>query len=120
MKYFMIGIMAAGTMMTGCASLGVNKNVKTDFDCPTQEGFGCRSIASIRSMIVQGGSAPAPVYNYTGAAAGTEVSVSGVPKWTSDVVLKVHVGNYIDAHGDYHDDSVMYVVARHGGWEVEQ
>jgi hypothetical protein len=45
--------------------------------------------------------------------------LSDVPKWAPDVVLKVHVASYVDSHGDFHDDSVVYVVARHGGWEVK-
>jgi len=115
-KLFMIGVLSA-SLLSGCSSLGINKNVKKDFDCPAQDGFGCRSIESIRSMIVTGGAVPSASYN---VATGPDVSVSGVPQWAPDVVLKVHVSNYVDAHGDYHDDSVIYVVARHGGWDIEQ
>lgn len=116
MKRTIISVMVAGLGLSGCAGLGTNKNVKGHFECAAQEGFGCRSIDSIRSMIVTGGEVPDPIYN---VGTGADVRVSGVPKWAPDVVLKVHVASYVDAHGDYHDDSVMYVVARRGGWELE-
>lgn len=117
MKITLMIALASSVLMSGCASFGMNKNVAKDFDCPAQDGFGCRSIESIRSMIVTGGQAPDAIYNVS--QGGPDVSVSGVPQWAPDVVLKVHVGNYVDAHGDYHDDSVMYVVARHGGWDIK-
>lgn len=113
----------AALFLSGCSHLFSSKNVAKDFDCAAAKGEGCRSIADIRSMIVTGGEQTAVHYNsslsgYTGLG-GTQVSVSGVPKWNSDVVLKIHVGTYVDNQGDYHDPSTMYIVARHGGWEVE-
>jgi len=112
---FVAAAVSAAFLASGCSSLLRNENVAKDFDCPVQQGYGCKSIADMRSMIVQGGE-PTSVYYNTSAP---DVSVSGVPKWNSDVVLKVHVGNYVDSNGDYHEDGVMYVVARHGGWDVQ-
>jgi len=100
--------------LTGCASF-TNENVSDDFECAAQKGFGCISIKNIRSMIAGGGTRHQPQYN----GAAPLVSVSGVPKYSSDVILKVHLGNFVDEHGNYHDDSTFYVVARQGGWEVE-
>ncbi|MGB0906892.1 MAG: hypothetical protein ACPGVT_05305 [Maricaulaceae bacterium] len=112
-SHLCLGLAVLG--LSGCMTLQ-NKNVAKDFDCPAQEGFGCKSIETIRSMIVTSGTPQQPIYNVS----GPDVSVSGVPKWVPDVVLKVHLGDYIDAHGNFHDESVIYVVARQGGWETER
>lgn len=108
-------IIAASLSLTGCSTLLKSSNVAEEFDCPAQAGVGCKSIKDIRSMIVTGGAPQSAYYN----TAGPEVSVSGVPKWSPDVILKMHVGSYIDTYGDYHEDSVVYVVARQGGWDMK-
>ena len=115
MNYKLLLVAIAGLSLSGCASILELDNVEKEFDCPVQDGFGCKSISSIRSLIVEGGVSQRSFTNYE----THQVSVSGVPKWTPDVILKVHLGNYVDSHGDYHDDSVMYVVAHHGGWETK-
>jgi len=114
-RSFLAAVVSAAFLISGCGSLLRNENVAKDFDCPVQQGYGCKSIADMRNMIVQGGKPTAVYYN----TSAPSVSVSGVPKWKSDVVLKVHLGTYVDANGDYHEAGVMYVVARHGGWDVQ-
>jgi len=116
-NYIILGVIF-GLCTSGCASLDSltkNRNVESEFDCPAQQGFGCASIDEVRSRIVTSGTPQVPIYN----TAGPETSVTGVPSWTPDVVLKVHIGDFVDSHGNYHDNSTIYVVARNGGWEVE-
>jgi len=108
-----IGIAAAA--LSGCVSLSGNSNIKDDFDCKAVEGEGCVSIGEMRHKIASSGAHMTPIYK-GGAPA---VSVSGVPQWRSDEILKIHIGDFVDSSGIYHDDSVIYVVASQGGWEVQ-
>lgn len=113
-----LALLGSSAVLLGCSHTFTNKNVKDDFDCPAQEGFGCASIETIRSMIVTSGTPQPAAFNVD--ERGVQTNVSGVPKWAPDIVLKVHIGEYVDDHGNYHDDSVIYVVAQDGGWEPKR
>ena len=101
--------------LRGCASLGQSKNVKNDWDCPAEEGFGCRTIANIRSMIARPGQGPAAVV----LGSTPDLNVNGAPTWRPDQIMKIHVADFVDDKGNYHAENVIYSVVQHGGWAVK-
>ena len=118
MEFFSGKILCAGligAVLSGCVSMSGNSNVAKDFECPAAQGEGCVSIGDIRNRIATSGARMTPIYR-GGAPA---VSVSGVPQWKADEILKIHIGDYVDANGIYHDNGTVYVVASQGGWEVD-
>lgn len=101
--------------LMGCVSVSGGTTTKSEFDCKAAEGQGCTSIGEIREDIAYGRTTLASTYH--GQTPG--VSVSGVPEYKPDEILKIHIGDFVDSSGIYHSDSLIYVVAREGGWKVD-
>lgn len=100
--------------LSGCATLQGN-NVESEWECPAQKGFACRSIKSIRTMIAEPGSAPTPVV----LGATPQIKNAGVPEWRPDQIMKIYVGDFVDQQGNYHEEHVIYSVVEQGGWAIE-
>lgn len=101
--------------LAGCASFGQNKNVKNEWDCAAQEGFGCRSIETIRSLIARPGEGPAPVV----VGSTPNLEGQGAPMWRPDQIMKISIADFVDQDGNYHAESVIFTVVQKGGWAIE-
>ena len=113
----MFRIIIAGAVLAlgGCSHIAKNKNVKNDWQCEAEQGFGCTKITDIRKMIARPGEGPPAVV----LGETPTLETNGAPTWIPDQIMKIHVADFVDHMGNYHKEHVIYTVVRHGGWSVE-
>lgn len=109
--------------LSGCASI----TDRAEWDCGSQEGFGCQSIHETANRILGGSRKSSKVtkfktsdvksqsHHYTSYSPDYGV-VSTLPKWEQNDILKIHIMPFVDGVNSYHEKSVIYSVVSAGGW----
>lgn len=97
--------------LSACATSNFEKD--WGLDCGAVEGQGCRSIADIQSSIIRPGLAPTARI-YSGQTA--DIQYAGIPMWSPDQILKIHVGAFVDDQNNFHEESIIYSVVHRAGW----
>lgn len=108
-------ILLVAVGVAGCS------NTRGSWSCGADRGVPCQSIADLdrrepRSAApatpIQGGSA-VRWWSTTDAVAG---AFDAAPRREPDQVVRVLIGGWTDATGDFHAPSEIYAVMRRGGW----
>jgi conjugal transfer pilus assembly protein TraV len=118
-----IRIFALAGLAAALAASGCSTNTKGAWACPADRGVTCQSIAAL-----DGGKAGARQSRSSAKPSGVGAvrwwdgneTLTGnfdlAPRREPDQFLKVLIGGWTDAGGDYHAPSEVFAVMRHGGW----
>jgi len=99
----------AALIMTGCAP---------KFSCSEDmKGPGCASVSQVYARTHQ----DKPVQKAAHPAAALPQTIKpGDPLRQPGRVLRVWIAPWVDADGDYHDQSYVYLVLDHGRWFIDK
>ncbi len=137
-----------GLSLGACTSLS-GLDAKKEFACPAPVGVLCEDMSQIyartqngtlpsqiaraeqsqnqqsqKSALLDRPGAPPPGAPKTPAASGaalttTKPPYSGMPIRSTPKVLRVWINAWVDAEGDLHDQSFLYVMVSQGAWQVD-
>lgn len=113
-------------LMVSALTLSACSSMNGSFDCPNKAGVNCKSLDQINGMVdsgqIQGRS------GLTGSDDQRTVSTEfesypgavsyhpGAPLRYGETVQRIWVAPYEDTEGNYHQDSLMYAIVKHGHW----
>jgi len=90
------------------------------FTCKTPDGVMCRSLDDVNGMVDRGelGSVPNKVTqnNISFTPGFSHMPRVGEPLRYGETVMRVWIAPYEDKQGNYHEDSVFYMVIKPGHW----
>lgn len=114
--------LAAGTMMTGCATLG--GNVKGSFTCVAPDGICApSSVIDDRALALISGQdgdrmiTPAGPYTAPRSAGRGFDTAAVVPTRSQERVLRIIFPAQIDAAGRLHEQTAVHAVVERGEWQ---
>lgn len=121
--------------LSGCAMTGLSE-ADGSFACKAPAGVSCKSVSGVYANAQQGnlpglranGSestrAAAPEREADAsqqyARSALPVAVPGVALRSQAKTIRIWIAPWVDADGDMHDQSYVYLVANPGNWMVEQ
>lgn len=122
MKQFLI----RASIMMGLISLTACTSMNSSLDCPNRAGTNCKSLDQINAMVDGGsssstGSQTNQIANINDAAQFQSFPslasyYPGAPLRYGETVQRIWVAPYEDTAGNYHQDSMMYVIMQRGHW----
>ncbi len=123
MKYQSIPAFVFFVLLSSCAESGV----KSDFDCPVNQGSGCASIGEAdqasggldtRGKQSSGGAGAGEGGQASEAGANAAVQGYETPSLrVAERVGKIYVYGFIDASGNLHEGGYVHVVISEAGWK---
>lgn len=117
--FITVSFIACAFFLTACSSMN------SSFDCPNQSGVSCKSLDQINGMVDSGqihGRTNVGWDESANRAAEFEAFPNvaayrpGAPIRYGETVQRIWVAPYEDAEGNYHQDSLMYAIVKHGHW----
>lgn len=115
-----IWFMASAFALSACSSMNGS------FDCPNKAGVNCKSLDQINGMVdsgqIRGGSGTTGRDDLTTVSTefeaypNTAIYHPGAPLRYGETVQRIWVAPYEDTEGNYHQDSLMYAIVKHGHW----
>ena len=94
-------------------------SVKSDFDCPVQQGKACRTVEQAERSFLENAPAQStaqPVSLAEGENA-LEPSLSSESLRTPEVLAKILFFPFIDEEGSFHEGGYVHIVIREAHWK---
>ncbi len=133
-------LLAATSLLTGCAGFMSGLDGETSFSCKAPPGVSCQSISGTYSNSIQNNlpsqrkqgegesvseSDGPKVYGDQGtervklSPRDMEAMTSGIPVRQPPLIVRVWVAPWEDEAGDLHDQSYFYTMIHSGKWVIE-
>lgn len=111
-------------MLIQLGTLTACSTMNSKFDCPNQAGVRCKSLDQINAMVNNGQLSGRATEESTNINNDLQFQAfpqlasyqTGSPIRYGETVQRIWIAPYEDTEGNYHQDSVMYVVMKNGHW----
>lgn len=99
-------------------------SMNSNLDCPNKAGVNCKSLDQINAM-VDGGMTMSQSHTVSPPSSNDETFqpypslsayYSGAPIRYGETVQRVWIAPYEDTDGNFHQDSMIYVIMKNGHW----
>ena len=116
-------IMTCFFMISGCSTMN------DQFSCPMKPGVFCQSLDQVNAKIDKGeikrllqskdqkSISPVESLSFNVIPLTMTTKVGAPPTRIPETLMPVWIAPYEDAHGNYHESSIIWIVATSGHWQ---